>query len=365
MMAMADHTHARALHIVAPDSLRTWFRHFVHDPDGLDQILYADADSPLPLDHLLRRLDAVGSALVVFHSSHETLLRDSALAAELSRRGHAVLAQSPVAARLGVDKCLMRELFERHGLSALPWWRHHEARAASADAVVVVKARGGTQSRGTRLALLRSANPSADEFCELYADGTEYSVLVYRDDSKEAVLPPVWKGPTSRRLVPPWRRLRLCPDPFGGQQLDRKLRDWGLRTAVAAQSTGWTEVELLVTGEGTVHVLEINPRVSGTLRIAALAAQVLPFSLHRAPAVRGQVPPVRHAAEVPYTGPGVADADRAVFGTSRLTVAAPTYGELLAKLGHAADEHVQAVLAPFVAGDSRARRSVAPVVPKR
>jgi carbamoylphosphate synthase large subunit len=338
----------RALHVVSPESLRTWLRYFVHDPGGLDRIQHVSDDPQLSLGRLLRRLEAIDARVAVFHSSHETLLRDCALARQLRGRSYAAFAQSPEAARLGVDKFLMRRFFQAHGLSALPWWRRETLGEAADDPMVVVKARSGTQSVGTRLARLRTAALAADEFCELYADGTEYSILVYRDGAGDAVLPPVWKGPTSPDLVPPWRRLRLCPDPLGGSELDTRLREWGLRTAVAARVCGWVEVELLVTGDGAVHVLEINPRVSGTMRIAALATGVRPFSLHREPALRGNLDAVARAAEVPYTGPAIADPARAMFGTSRLTVAAARYGELVQMLGTAADAQARAVLAPLV-----------------
>ncbi|GAA4463373.1 hypothetical protein [Phytohabitans houttuyneae] len=352
---MTDAVDERALHVVSPASLRTWFRFFVHDPGGLDRIQHVGDDPRLSPDRLLRRLETTGARVAVFHSSHETLLRDRALADRLRDRGYPAFAQSPEAARLGVDKFVMRRFFQEYGLSALPWWRPDSPEGTADNPLVVVKARSGTQSLGTRLARLRGAALAGDEFCELYADGTEYSVLVYRDAAGDAVLPPVWKGPTSPDLVPPWRRLRLCPNPLGGAELDRRLREWGLRTAVAARVCGWVEVELLVTGDGTVHVLEINPRVSGTMRIAALATGIPPFSLHREPALRGDLAAVRRAAEVPYSGPPIADPARATFGTSRLTVAADSYAELVRMLGAAAEGQAGVVLASLVSTEESGR----------
>ncbi|MEW1860526.1 orotidine-5'-phosphate decarboxylase [Streptomyces sp. NPDC088194] len=350
------------LHVVAPGSLLAWLPYFVADPGGLDQVVHAGTGPDLASEEARDALRGTDADLVVFHSSHETLLRDSALADELRAQGRTVLAQSARAARLGVDKFAMRGLLDEEGLSTLPWWPGDRPPPAPAgDTPVVVKSRFGTQSEGIRLDLAGAAAAGPDEFCESYADGTEYSVLVYRDAAGAAVLPPVWKGATSRHLVPPWRRLRLCPDPFGGSALDRVLREYGLRTAVAAGSIGWAEAELLVTAEGTVHVLEINPRVSGTLRIAALAAGLPVFDMHRRPGARGDLPAHGVAAELPYSGPSFADPERGVFATSRLTAVAPTYGELATVVQQRAGDcpvvEGTARFGPVLAGLAGAERS--------
>jgi D-alanine-D-alanine ligase-like ATP-grasp enzyme len=362
---MTDLATARTLHVVAPESLRAWFRHFVQNGAGTD-ILHIGTDPSVPAAVIVARMRETGATLAVFHSSHETLLRDCALAAMLRSLGYAVLAQSAFAARLGVDKFRMRSFLQRSGLSSLPWWLPGDVAAATPpEATVVVKARSGTQSAGIRLATLRTAAPSDGEFCELYADGTEYSVMVYRDDAGDATLPPVWKGTVSRDLVPPWRRLRLCPAPAQDHELDETLRARGLRTAVAARSAGWVEVEFLVTAAGTPHVLEINPRVAGTMRIASLAAGVLPFGMHRTPAIRGHLAAVRYAAEVPHDGPAVIDPVRSIYSTSRLTLAAHSYRDLAATLSEVTGGPADAALARLAASEDRAGPAVASAASQR
>ncbi len=344
---------ATTLHVVAPSSLRSWFRFFVDDPGGLDRIFHAGESSGLRVRDIAQRAHAAAAVEVVFHSSHETLLRDGELADSLIDAGFRVLVQSPRAAQMGVDKFLMREFFASSGLSMLRWWRGGTVLSGGDEPrTVVVKSRTGTQSSGLRLSDLHVADAAADEYCEAYADGVEYSVLVYRDDAGDAVLPPVWKGPTSRDLVPPWRRLRLCPDPFGSPEFGAQLSDVGLRTAVEAGVRGWTEVELLVTQDGTTHVLEINPRVCGTMRIAALATRTRLFALHRHPGQRGRLPAVRRAAEIPYTGVPITDPVRSIFGTSRLTVASATYRGVAEVLGPVADPDARGVLAELVARET-------------
>src|SRR6185369_16359938 len=88
-----------------------------------------------------------------------------------------------------------------------------------------------------------------------------------------------WKGATSRALVPPWRRLRLCPYPPLPAGLEALLRADARALADAIDTAGFVEIEYLVTADGRRVVLEINPRVSGTMRIASLATGIPIFSL--------------------------------------------------------------------------------------
>lgn len=193
---------------------------------------------------------------------------------------------------------------------------------------LVVKRRFGTQSQGTWLADAGTDSIAPDEFAEAYLDGCEYSVVVYREGDSVATFPPVWKGSVSPDLTPPWKRLRLCPAPAESEAPDAELRAVAGHVARAANAQGHIEVELLATTAGEVVVLEINPRVSGTMRISAMATGLPIFSLHKLPGTRGELQAVRQAGEVPYHGPAVVDPGRQLFATSRVTVAGADRAEV-------------------------------------
>ena len=311
------------LFLIAPASLAGWFSDFVEWRDD-DDILHLgeDIETRTDLAGIRRALTVNGVCrTAVLLSSHDTLRRDRALADALLAAGHAVVSQSTRAVRLGSDKVAMKAFFDRHGFRTPPW-RHPTGGTlpgTARPARVVVKRRNGTQSTGTRLADYPAIDPARDEFCELYQDGVEYSVVVHRHRGRTITFPPVWKGATSPRLVPPWRRLRLCPAPDLPAGRERILRRTSAALAEAADIDGHLEVEFLLSDPGEPYLLEINPRVSGTLRIVALASGLPVFSLHRG-SYPEWVPATRYAAEVPYDGTPFRAPAGGAFATSRLTV---------------------------------------------
>lgn len=320
------------VHAVAPASLRSWFGHFVDLAPG-DRAVFTGEEAGADVSPLLGAIGRAPRATVIFHSSHATLGRDQLLAFRLRELGHRAECQSRLCASLGSDKILMKEFFDRYRLVSPPWARAGEPLPeVGPDTPVVIKDRHGTQSVGTRLARAGEYRLAPNELGELYVDGIEYSVLVYRDEHGTATFPPVWKGPTTPELVPPWRRLRLCPDPALGGAWDRRLRALGKRLAELADAHGYLEVEFLLTASGEVHLLEINPRVSGTMRLAAMATRLPIFSLHARPELRDHLGAARFSGEVPYSGDPITDAEGEVFATSRLTVAGQSPKEVRAKL---------------------------------
>lgn len=318
-------------HLVMPDSVGTWFHHFTRLKPA-DRVIALGESAPLTASDLAAepRSGHPGN-LLVFHSSHDTLLRDRALADELTALGVRTLCQSAAASVLALDKVLMKEFFDEHGVPTLPWIQTGGRPGWTGPAVV--KSRTGTQSAGMTLRHdCGPGGPGPDEYWEQYADGIEYSVVVYRDAAGWATLPPVWKGATSSELVPPWRRLLMSPYFAPDDALEGRLRDLAVRIAELVDCRGHMEVEYLVEHDGRIRVLEINPRVAGTMRIAAMAADVPIFSLCDLAATRGHLPAVRHAAEQPYQGTPFADPELGVFATSRLTVSAESLGEAVDRL---------------------------------
>jgi carbamoylphosphate synthase large subunit len=325
----------RLLHLVSPDSLRSWFAHFVTLGAG-DQVRWLGEDPALTPDVTGQLLAATkGADLIVIHSSHHTLIRDVTLAGTLGAGGSRVMHQSPKAALLGTDKIAMKRIFDESGIPTPPW-RHRyrgptvaEFRRAH-DGPFVVKLRNGTEGRELRLRPSPDPDLSNFEFEEPFVDGVEYSVVIFRAPGRNITFPTIWKGATRRDLLPPYRRLRLCPAPDLSPERDAALRALSLRAAEVMDSDGFTEVELVVSADEEVYVIEVNPRIAGTMRMAALATDTLIFDLPGMHDVVGDLASGSCSVEMPWLGEPWNDPQQRVYCTSRLTAAAASWGDVLA-----------------------------------
>ncbi|WP_346184389.1 ATP-grasp domain-containing protein [Streptomyces osmaniensis] len=263
------------------------------------------------------------------HADHLSLVRDAEVGRQLGQRGYDVIAPTPLAAAVGQDKVLMQWLLRRAGIPQ-PSDAHRAAPAANRPAVI--KLRGGTEGKGTRLGDLSEGTES--ELSEPFVHGHEYSVNVYTTDAGSMVFPPVAKGETRLDLVPPPRRRRECPAPALTPVLDAQLRSMAVAAVSACAAEGFAEVEFVVEhGTGEVLVLEVNPRVSGTLRMSAMATRTRLLDLFsRRTAPTGAVHTVRAAVEEPYSGEPFCDLQQGVVATSRITVAGTNHATARAHL---------------------------------
>jgi carbamoylphosphate synthase large subunit len=324
---------ARA-YLVAPPSVKSWFDHFANTAT-VHCVAHIGEDDEPP-DQVAARIlthpRLAARVPITIYSSHFSLLRDIDIASVLESAGHVVLVQSRQCARLGLDKFAMKSFFDESRIPTPRW-----ATIGGGDTSdllpgpLVVKERHGTEGRGTRL--LDSIPVTTDYRCyvEQFVAGDEYSVVVGRFDERWLTFPPVWKGRTRGDLVPPYKRLRMCPSPGLDPDVDLHLRELALRIADEAGLSGLMEVEYVV-GRSGVDVLEINPRVSGTMRISALAAHTKIFTVDAGDA-HGHLPATRAAIESPYERDvRLIDPEHEIFTTSRATIGAASYEELIAKL---------------------------------
>jgi hypothetical protein len=308
-------------HVVAPASLRTWFEFFT--TNTADQIHHVGEGDAYPGD-LLGSLKEAGATHVAVHSSHSSLLRDCDIAGELRGAGMVVVAQNRGCAEIGLDKTRMKRFLESAGFSV--------PSSVSTDKRWVVKRCGGTEAAGMRLEReVPALEPG--EFAEQFIDGDEFSVVLFAWGGRVITFPPVYKGPTRIDLIPPYRRPRVCPAPESFARHCQALRSVARGVAVAAGCEGWMEVEFVLTTAGEPVILEFNPRVSGTMRLSAMASRVPVFDL---PHLMGSVPDdiraVRYGAELPWRGSPIANPAADVFATSRMTAAADSIPELAAKI---------------------------------
>lgn len=344
------------LHLVSPTSLESWFAHFV-TMRSEDKVQWLGEQAALTGEAIRGACHCHAEAdITVLHSSHDTLLRDIALAEHLEQMGCGpLIRQTTKAALLGTDKVAMKCAFEEHSVLSIAWRQHADGISAlqfgaQHDGPFVVKLRNGTEGRALRLSAAPSAQLDEQEFEEPFIGGTEYSVVVLRSGARYVTLPTVWKGPTRRDLLPPYQRLRLCPAPDLTDDRNDELRQLSLAACEALDSEGFAEVELIVDGAGQARVIEVNPRIAGTMRMAALACDQRIFDLPVTTTVHGHLGAQRCVVEMPYHGNPWSAPERLVYCTSRLTVAAGSWSQLPA--------HVDAALGDSVAVAHEWRRSL-------
>jgi hypothetical protein len=139
-----------------------------------------------------------------------------------------------------------------------------------------------------------------DFLLQPYLAGEEYSVNTVWRRGRCTVYPPVSKGPT-RWSVHPSSRTRLCPSSLSAEPVWEPLVEACVEYMRPFDPQGFVEFEL-IRHRGRFFLLEVNPRVSATLRMTAVAAARNPFSdLLRAVCgldrPRGRVEAQRHAME--------------------------------------------------------------------
>jgi predicted ATP-grasp superfamily ATP-dependent carboligase len=314
---------------IAPESLAIWFSAFAELRANDRKFHIGEMSSES--DVLKRGIGFRGSNVqkVVILSSHGSLLRDLDLAERLRNRGIEVGSQTPEGTTVGLDKVKFKEVLDAIGVATPPWG--HLSSLSSADPGILLKRRNGTQSRGIRW--FDGVKPKYEHewYWEEFVSGCEYSVVAYAGTSSVTFLPLVSKGQTQFDLMPPWRRLRICPDPELSNELEDILIGESRRVLEFLDIWGFVEFEFVVDSNGRAFLLEVNPRVCGTLRIAAMASNVKVFSFFNADEFR--LPyrwgARRQALEVPYDGVPFVSEDLRVMASSRMTIAADSSAELI------------------------------------
>ncbi len=281
-------------------------------------------------DGLVERVAALRPVAVVFLSRHETLRRDRGLAEAVAGLGVPVVAQPKEIVKLGLDKTKMARRAARvPGLRAVPDFALERAvgeLAAGRCGAIVAKRNDGTDgddsevfSDPARLRVRGARLLDEGYLFQPFLSGTELSLNMMWHNGRCNVYPVVAKGPTDRRGIHPSRRTRRCPaTPWAPADEARNLIRACVDYLAPLRPSGPVEVELIQqTGspapergarrrDGDVFLLEVNPRMSATLRLSAVAAASNPFTDLLA-AVAGVQPlgrrvgAARHALEWPLS----------------------------------------------------------------
>ena len=279
--------------VVGTEAWLEWLPPFLDDPRYLVEI---------------SRPRLAPAEAVVFLSGHETLRRDASYAGPLREIGVAVVVcQPPAVVDLAHDKRAMaRRASEVDTFRPIPELDPKQAQRALAmrkTRFVVAKRNDGTEGRG--MVLFERAEDLMTTGRRLYEGGfllqpfiggEEFSVNMAWHEGRCNIYPTVSKGRSSE--THPILRTRRCPAPLPAALLQgcvEYLRPY--------RPSGVVEIEF-IRRSGEYFLLDVNPRVSATLRMTAVAAASNPFSDLIAAAVsRGSlgktIPARQHTMEWP------------------------------------------------------------------
>ena len=323
----------RVIYLVAPNSLQSWF-HFFANKDS--KVLFIGEEQKIEIDvflETLRNHDINKNDQIILYSSHVTLMRDHLIARLLEINGYRVFRQSIECSMLGIDKIEMKKFLNKYKIPTLDWSYQTKFSKGNIRNVgpYVLKERYSTEGKGNTLLNSYPLNLEQNYYIEQYEEGDEYSVIVYNSEVGWVTFPPIWKGKTQLDLTPPFKRLRMCPymlETF----TDHKLQELSIDIARKANCNGFMEVEFIVNDKNEIKVLEINPRISGTMRLSAMATQTDIFSL--ASDVYGHLKAKNSVIEVPYRGDPLIDMNEQVYSTSRLTVSGDSFDNIMEKINN-------------------------------
>lgn len=318
--------------IIASRSVNGWWRDLAGARRGSAGILIdenSDENWDSVCTGLVRQLPKDGTT--VFLSSHDSLRRDAYLSERLEEKGYLrPFGASRCAAELGSDKVRMKEMFERIGTPTPAWWR--SGRRTPAAGLFVSKPRYGTMGQGAKLVDADQAI-TGDIYLEEYVPGVEFSVILIRRAGTTLVFPPVWKGSTNQSLVPPHRRARICSTLHSVGATQSAMIQISVELAEALEFEGFLEAEFVISPSGSPLVLEINPRIAATMRMAALSARAPLFDLPTSGSGIVRLSPAMVSLELPLNAPVPRRLEHpGVVATSRVTIVAETIGMLVKRL---------------------------------
>jgi hypothetical protein len=237
-----------------------------------------DIDVAMPEELRLGQFDGI-----IFVSHHLTTQRD----AEVAPRWRNSIAQSLSAASLAFDKRKMASIVEGvSGIEPLPEFDAHEARnwiRRRPGRAIIAKKISETEGRGI---VVTDTEDTLDTFLEGEYDtsyilqpfvvGHELSVNVVGSGQRAYFYPMVYKGVNARPLVHAAARRRVCPGHrfvnVDKNRIERVSRD----IIEAIDGKCLVEIEYIDTGED-LFLVEINPRLSASLRMSMAAAGVNAF----------------------------------------------------------------------------------------
>lgn len=304
--------------LLCPDSVALWAKRRMSEVNRIIPIVSrSEFNINNGVEWLLNRYEGLQSIIII--SSHDSFLDDVDLKGQFERRGIKVKSQSSFACSLAVDKIRVKRILDENNITTTGWFT--DVYPEMVD--FVVKKNDSSMGMGTRYYYKNENIKLDNEYIEPFVEGDEFSVNVFTDSSGNSlVFPSVYKGKTGRDMIHPSSRIRLCSRFKANSNIISQMSAIAVKVGELIENTGFMEVEFIVDTSGRVSILEVNPRVSGTLRMASMACDSMCFDLLFDESELGcnkQLECTCDVLEIPYVGRPLVDEEKKIICTTRAT----------------------------------------------
>lgn len=296
-------------------SISVWLKSYISNVNLVYKVYIRDNYNAKSIKELV--LNKYNKNIKIFFlSNHDTLLEDYEISEMLRKNGIPTMCQSTTTLVNTTDKIKMKEFLNKNDIATIQWFKNVKGNMKE----VVVKKRYGTLGQNMRYYKKINQITLNDEYVERFQDGKEYSINLYEDQSRKCIIfPAVYKGYTGRNMIHPSRKIRLCTKNQNSMKEVSIMKKIARRISFLLGNIGFMEIEFIINNLGEINVLEINPRVSGTLRMASMASNCKCFDLMLKNTESGELSCVTNTAEIPYHGEEGCDENNNIYYTSRAT----------------------------------------------
>jgi D-alanine-D-alanine ligase len=214
-----------------------------------------------------RDFDPGAGVEAVFLALHGEFGEDGQMQAELERRGVPYTGSGPEASRAAFDKKLSKQIFAARGIPTADCEILRAGQARGLPLPVVVKPTRQGSSFGVHAvrsesqwapALSDALRFGPEVLVEKYIEGRELTVGVVEEEALpivEIAAPDGWYGFDAKYTAGTTRYLVPAPlDPA----VAARCREIGLRTFEALGCEGLGRVDMRLSGDGGIYVLELN-----------------------------------------------------------------------------------------------------------
>ena len=317
--------------LLCPDSVVFWApKRMSKSNRNIPIVSRSEFDTNNGVAGLLSRYKNLEEIVIV--SSHESFLEDIDLRGQFNSKGIKVHCQSSFACSLAVNKIAVKKMLDENKIASIDW------STESSHEIIdfVVKKNDGSIGKGTRYYYKNMDIELDNEFIEAFVEGDEYSVNVFTDKAGNSIVfPSVYKGITGRDMVHPSSKIRVCSNFEDFSGIVNQMNDMAVRVAKLIENIGFMEVEFIVDSSGKVLILEINPRVSGTLRMASMACDSMCFDLlldETMMKCNKRLECVHNVLEIPCLGRNFSSEEQDIICTTRASFCFNDLDEMVSKI---------------------------------
>jgi len=275
------------LYVLGQNSWLDWIEPFLTSPSKDVCVVAEEGSLDVAYSSVLRVVNQFTPEGVIFLSHHDTLERDAALS-EVLKQEHGIpsVAQPKSVALLAKDKALMslhaKAVPGLNTIESISIDRASEYLERNPGHSLALKDPAGTEGLGFQVIrsqaevdkLLPSLAFSSHYLLQPFISGSEYSVNLITDGQRSLLFEPVYKSENSiENWVHPCRRPRYCPSLTTDSSIRKRLLSCSRDYSKEIEAFGLLEIEFIVDDSGEIWFLEVNPRLSATMRMVSVASK--------------------------------------------------------------------------------------------